>query len=253
MAITSLCFMLIVMSSVPHSEAEHENIEEEDKADGEYEEQARVLLQTHVDLNIRSASDAAAPKMKLKKTQHDATTSNAESRAQPFTNVSSKLSSGTSSVSSSNGRNQRTAQAANISFAVVGASRQEYELKTDSGKSSQLKDKVILVLLNMFGCGVCGIDRCYMGQTCTGVIKGLTLGGLGFWALLDYIGILATCLSKADYINFVGYKAEFHHDTVSPAFWIAISLLLLKCCCGGGGTAYYRSSNTTSKLDSKPA
>jgi len=229
--------MLLVMSSVPHAEAEHENIQEEDEADGEYEEQACVLLQAHDD---------------LKKTQHDATTSNAESRVQPFTNVSSKLSSGTSSVSSSNGGNQRTAQAANISFTVVGASRQEYELKTDSGKSSQLKDKVILVLLNMFGCGVCGIDRCYMGQTCTGVIKGLTLGGLGFWALLDYIGILVTCLSKADYIHFLGYKAEFKHDTVSPAFWITISLLLLKCCCGGGSTAYYRSSNTV-KLEGRPA
>lgn len=253
MAITSLSFVLLVMSSVPYAEAEHENIEEEAEADGKYEEQARVLLQTHVDLNIRSASDAAAPKIKLQKTQHNATTRNAESRVQSFTNMSSKLSSATRAVNSSNGSNQRTAQAANISFTVVGASRQEYELKTDSGKSSQLKDKVILVLLNMFGCGVCGIDRCYMGQTCSGVIKGLTLGGLGFWALLDYIGILVTCLSKAEYINFLGYEAEFKHDTVTPAFWIAISLLLLKCCCGGRGAAYYRSSNTTSKLDSKPA
>eukprot|EP00427_Karlodinium_veneficum_P022051 CAMPEP_0169102348 /NCGR_PEP_ID=MMETSP1015-20121227/22117_1 /TAXON_ID=342587 /ORGANISM="Karlodinium micrum, Strain CCMP2283" /LENGTH=168 /DNA_ID=CAMNT_0009163439 /DNA_START=80 /DNA_END=583 /DNA_ORIENTATION=+ len=44
-----------------------------------------------------------------------------------------------------------------------------------------VKNKVILAIIEMLFLGFCGIDRCYMGQTCIGIIKGITLGGLGIW------------------------------------------------------------------------
>mmetsp|Transcript_99522 Transcript_99522/g.201852 ORF Transcript_99522/g.201852 Transcript_99522/m.201852 type:complete len:100 (+) Transcript_99522:101-400(+) len=65
-----------------------------------------------------------------------------------------------------------------------------------------------------------------MGQACLGVIKGLTLGGLLVWFIIDYAAILITCLSKAETINAVGYRASF--TGVEAAFWIASTILVLK-------------------------
>jgi len=39
--------------------------------------------------------------------------------------------------------------------------------------------------------GVLGLHRCYVGKIGTGIVQLLTLGGLGFWALIDFIMIIA--------------------------------------------------------------
>jgi len=39
--------------------------------------------------------------------------------------------------------------------------------------------------------GGLGIHRMYVGKVGTGVIQMFTLGGLGFWALIDWIMILS--------------------------------------------------------------
>ena len=46
------------------------------------------------------------------------------------------------------------------------------------------KDRVILQLCSFLG-GVLGIDRFYLEQWGWGVLKLLTLGGLGIWAAID--------------------------------------------------------------------
>ena len=77
------------------------------------------------------------------------------------------------------------------------------------------KSKLTLFILESFGFGFTGIDRMYSGQIVLGIIKLFTLGGLGIWAMIDYIIVLINTLSKSeegvfgvtkwtDDVNFVG-------------------------------------------------
>jgi TM2 domain-containing membrane protein YozV len=49
-----------------------------------------------------------------------------------------------------------------------------------------------------FFLGGLGIDRFYLGYTGLGVAKLLTLGGLGIWALIDFIMIALRKVTAAD-------------------------------------------------------
>ena len=62
---------------------------------------------------------------------------------------------------------------------------------------SQPKSYVAALLLSFFLGGL-GIDRFYLGYTGLGIAKLLTLGGLGFWALIDFILIAAKQVNAAD-------------------------------------------------------
>ena len=45
-------------------------------------------------------------------------------------------------------------------------------------------------LLLCFFFGVLGVHRFYVGKVGTGILQLLTLGGLGLWALIDFIMIV---------------------------------------------------------------
>ena len=51
------------------------------------------------------------------------------------------------------------------------------------------KDWLTTVLISLF-VGVLGIDRFYLGYTGLGILKLVTLGGCGIWALIDLIMIV---------------------------------------------------------------
>ena len=59
------------------------------------------------------------------------------------------------------------------------------------------KNKLTAILLSIFT-GCLGIDRFYLGYIGLGVLKLLTAGGLGFWALIDLIMICTGYLRPAD-------------------------------------------------------
>ena len=59
------------------------------------------------------------------------------------------------------------------------------------------KNKLTAILLSIFTGGL-GIDRFYLGYTGLGVVKLLTMGGFGIWALIDLIMICTGSLRPAD-------------------------------------------------------
>lgn len=68
---------------------------------------------------------------------------------------------------------------------------------TQVGSSKPQKSFVTALLLSFFLGGL-GVDRFYLGYTGLGVAKLLTLGGLGIWALIDFIMIALRKITSAD-------------------------------------------------------
>jgi len=101
----------------------------------------------------------------------------------------------------------------------------EYELNMQ--EPLPVGNKLALSIIEALGLGLFGIDRCIMGQTCLGVVKGLTLGAFGLWALVDYIGILINCLGSREVMKSTGYTASWRPEDIVPAYWIMLVSLLL--------------------------
>lgn len=64
-------------------------------------------------------------------------------------------------------------------------------------KSMKTKSKQTALFFSIFT-GVLGVDRFYLGYTVSGIIKLLTAGGVGIWALIDFIRIGVDSLRPAD-------------------------------------------------------
>ncbi len=52
------------------------------------------------------------------------------------------------------------------------------------------KKRILPAFLLCFFFGVFGAHRFYVGKVGTGILQIVTLGGLGFWALIDFIMII---------------------------------------------------------------
>ena len=107
----------------------------------------------------------------------------------------------------------------------------------------QTKDKLVLSLLELFFIvAFFGVDRCFMGQICLGIVKGITFGGLGVWATIDWFVVIINCLRSEENISFFGFRADFYANTVHPAYLAAligaciylVKLGLCACCCSWG-------------------
>jgi TM2 domain-containing membrane protein YozV len=59
------------------------------------------------------------------------------------------------------------------------------------------KKWIVAVLLSFFLGGL-GIDRFYLGYTGLGVLKLITCGGCGIWALIDFILIVIGKMTDAN-------------------------------------------------------
>ncbi|MCL2865101.1 MAG: TM2 domain-containing protein [Lachnospiraceae bacterium] len=60
-----------------------------------------------------------------------------------------------------------------------------------------MKNKTTAILLAIF-LGYLGVDRFYLGYTGLGIVKILTLGGVGIWWLVDIIRLATGSYKPAD-------------------------------------------------------
>ena len=76
------------------------------------------------------------------------------------------------------------------------------EKRAAKGKAYRERSWIVAVVLS-FCFGLLAIDRFYLGYTGLGLLKLFTLGGLGVWALIDFIMILVRALGpkNGEYID----------------------------------------------------
>ena len=112
----------------------------------------------------------------------------------------------------------------------------------------QQSDKSFLVtwLLSLL-LGVLGVDRFYLGKTGSGVAKLLTFGGLGIWALIDLILVLANRTRDKQGLPLEGYDK---HKKVALIVTGAFLLLSIVINAGRAGAA---STAATAPVPSTPA
>jgi TM2 domain-containing membrane protein YozV len=65
----------------------------------------------------------------------------------------------------------------------------------DLNFASREKNPTIALVLSLF-LGTLGIDRFYLGSILLGVLKLITFGGLGIWAIIDWFLIMGAARQK---------------------------------------------------------
>ena len=60
---------------------------------------------------------------------------------------------------------------------------------------AQFKDPITALIISLLGGGF-GIDRFYIGDTTSGVLKLITCGGFGIWAIIDLFLIMNATREK---------------------------------------------------------
>ena len=90
---------------------------------------------------------------------------------------------------------------------------------------AQPKDYMTASMLSLF-LGYVGIDRFYLGYTGLGILKLMTFGGLGIWALIDQILIITGDMKSSNGVPLEGFERNKKTAWIITAVFIVVNFLL---------------------------
>ncbi len=104
----------------------------------------------------------------------------------------------------------------------LAAQQQQQSMKKpkETGEKSWLATTLLAAILGPFG-----VHRFYTGYTIIGILQLLTLGGCGFWLLIDYIMLLANKYNDKDGLPLAGYNGITAFILLILSLFAAVILL----------------------------
>ena len=94
------------------------------------------------------------------------------------------------------------------------------------GQAKQSNKSFVVTWLFSLLLGVFGVDRFYLGKVGTGILKLVTFGGLGIWALVDLILVLANKTRDKQGLPLEGYDKHKKIALIVTAAFILLSIII---------------------------
>lgn len=105
------------------------------------------------------------------------------------------------------------------------------------GQAQQSNKSFLVTWLLSLLLGVLGVDRFYLGKVGTGILKLITFGGLGIWALVDLILVLANKTRDKQGLPLEGYDKHKKVALIVTAAVILLSFIFNPARGGPGSTS----------------
>src|SRR6476619_1611060 len=94
------------------------------------------------------------------------------------------------------------------------------------GQAKQSNKSFLVTWLFSLLLGVFGVDRFYLGKVGTGILKLVTFGGLGIWALVDLILVLANKTRDKQGLPLEGYDKHKKIALIVTCVFILLSVIV---------------------------
>lgn len=119
-----------------------------------------------------------------------------------------------------------------------------YPPQPEYGQAQQSNKSFLVTWLLSLLLGVFGIDRFYLGKVLTGLLKLISFGGLGIWALIDLILVLANQTRDKRGLPLEGYQRHKKVALIVTGIFVLFGIIVNVARLGSVPTAAPTSSST---------